>query len=486
MRRIERLADALLETGLTRSDSMALRGFRGAGVDERVSYGELRERVERVAAGIVARGARVVILSSINTPELVASVLGALQAGVRALLLPADLPAAALAAAARASGASLAIAREGDPRFASLALPIVREAELAASAPSRFEPLAESGALLLPTSGTTGASKIVVRSAPGLITLAHSSARAFGIASDDRSALAIPICHSYGLDQLLAALAAGACVDLYEGFQLGALRRALREDGTSVFPGVPVMLDALSRGEAFRAPELRRVFSSGSPLAPRVYERFLAVSGIAVGQFYGATEFGSVTYNNPAATQFDPMDVGPALGDAVIRVLPHDAENPAREVPAGVEGRIAVSGSTLMDGYLAHASPLRGGFFVTGDLGVQSEHGVLRITGRRELVIDVGGKKVNPAEVERVLALHPGVREVVVLPGPGTDTYSRLRAVVVPEPGAGPDEAELQRFAREHLPPHMIPRRIELCTDPPRGATGKILRAQLVAERASS
>lgn len=483
MKGTARFAEVLLETGLAQSERVALSGQGASGAGGQLCYGELHERIERVAAGIVARGARVVLLSSPNSLALVTSLLGALQARARVLLLPADLPAAALAAAARTSGASLAVACAGDERFAALALPIVDEAELATSAPSARELLPGSGALLLPTSGTTGASKIVVRSQPGLETLARTSARAFGIAPDDRCALALPICHSYGLDQLLAALAAGARVDLHQGFQLGALRRAFREDGVSFFPGVPLMLDALSRGDRFEAPELRRVLSSGSPLARRVYERFLAVSGIAIGQFYGATEFGPVAYNDPAAPSFDPLEVGVAIGDAAIRVLARAADDPARELPPGREGLLAVSGPTLMDGYLAHPSPLRGGFFVTGDLGVRSERGVVRVTGRSAFVIDVGGKKVNPAEVERVLALHPGVREVVVLPAASTDTTARLRAVVIPEPGACPDEVELRRFARGQLPPHMIPRRIELCPDPPRGATGKILRAQLLAER---
>jgi acyl-coenzyme A synthetase/AMP-(fatty) acid ligase len=177
--------------------------------------------------------------------------------------------------------------------------------------------------------------------------------------------------------------------------------------------------------------------------------------------------------------------VGEPIGEARVRVLEPGSEDPARESPPGVEGALAISAPTLMDGYLAHPSPLRGGWFVTGDLGVRSERGRVRITGRSAFVIDVGGKKVNPAEVERVLALHPDVREVVVLPAASTDTYARLRAVVVPEPGASLDEEALRRFAREQLPPHMLPRRIELCADPPRSPTGKILRARLLAERAA-
>jgi acyl-coenzyme A synthetase/AMP-(fatty) acid ligase len=110
--------------------------------------------------------------------------------------------------------------------------------------------------------------------------------------------------------------------------------------------------------------------------------------------------------------------------------------------------------------------------------------GRLRITGRSALLIDVGGKKVNPTEVERVLGLHPDVREAIVVPEAARETVTRLLAIVVPEPGVRPEPEKLRSFLRERLPPHMIPRRIELCEDPPRSPTGKILRAQLAAARA--
>jgi acyl-CoA synthetase (AMP-forming)/AMP-acid ligase II len=312
---------------------------------------------------------------------------------------------------------------------------------------------------------------------------ARAGSRAFGIVAADRVALTLPLCHSYGLDLLLSTLAAGARAQLHAGFQLGALRRALREDGVSVFPGVPVMLDALSRGEKLAAPALRRVISAGSPLPLRVYERFRAASGLSVGQFYGATEFGSVAYNDPDAPDFDPLLAGAPIGDARLRIVAPEGEGGGPELPTGATGRVAVASSTLMDGFLSEPSPIRDGWYLTGDLGALDARGWLRLSGRSALLVDVGGKKVNPTEVERVLGLHPEVREVVVLPEPARDMVTRIVAIVVPEPGVRPEPEKLRGFAREHLPPHMVPRRIELCDDPPRSPTGKILRAQLAAAR---
>jgi acyl-CoA synthetase (AMP-forming)/AMP-acid ligase II len=473
----ERLAQTLLESD---GDSPALETLGPPGAAAGLSYAQLRERVARVANGVRSRAARVVLLSSPNSCELVASLLAVLEAGAKALLLPADFPEAALAQAARAARADLAIARLGDPRLAALDVPVAAEAELAEEA-SAAAPGGLAGAVLLPTSGTTGAAKLVQRSEGALLALARGASQAFGLAHTDRVALALPLCHSYGLDLLLATLAAGARAQLHAGFQLGAMRRALREREVTVLPGVPVMLDALSRGDAFDAPRLRLVLSSGSPLPVRVFERFRAASGLSIGQFYGATEFGSVAYNDPSAPGFDPAQVGAPIGEARLRIVASDGDG---ELPRGSIGRIAVSGPTLMDGYLREPSPLRDGWFVTGDLGVQDARGRLRVVGRSALLIDVGGKKVNPTEVERVLALHPDVREAVVLEDAARDTVARLVAIVVPEPGATPDPEKLRRFAREQLPPHMLPRRYEVCENPPRSSTGKILRAQLQAARA--
>jgi acyl-CoA synthetase (AMP-forming)/AMP-acid ligase II len=476
----ERLAPTLLEHG---GDPVALQMIGPRGTLASLRYADLRERALRVAGAIRARGARVVLLSAPNSHELVASLLGVLAAGAKALLLPADFPGAALATAARTTCAALTIARVDDTRAAGLELPVVSEAELVAARGARAAQASDAGAVLLPTSGTTGAARLVQRSERALLALACSASRAFGLERADCVVLAIPLCHSYGLDLLLSTLAVGACAQLHAGFQLGAIRRALREDGGSVFPGVPVMLDALSRGDTLAAPALRRVLSAGSPLPLRVYERFRAVSGISIGQFYGATEFGSVAYNDPALDGFDPLQVGRPIGEARLRIVSPEDDSTA-ELPSGVTGRIAVAGPTLMDGYQREPSPLRDGFFVTGDLGSLDPRGRLRVVGRSALLIDVGGKKVNPAEVERMLTLHPDVREAVVLPEATRDTVTRLLAIIVPEPGVQPDLEKLRSFAREHLPPHMLPRRIELCDDPPRSPTGKILRAQLAAARA--
>jgi acyl-CoA synthetase (AMP-forming)/AMP-acid ligase II len=132
----------------------------------------------------------------------------------------------------------------------------------------------------------------------------------------------------------------------------------------------------------------------------------------------------------------------------------------------------------MMSGYVDSAAPLKDGYFLTGDLGRIRAEGDLTITGRLKNLIDIGGMKVNPAEVEEVLGSHESVAECVVLPIAITPTVSRLKAIVVPANGAV-DPEELRRFARERLAGHKVPRVVEVRNSLPRSPSGKVLRAQL-------
>jgi long-chain acyl-CoA synthetase len=131
------------------------------------------------------------------------------------------------------------------------------------------------------------------------------------------------------------------------------------------------------------------------------------------------------------------------------------------------------------------SAPTEGGFFLTGDLGRLDARGNLTITGRTKLLIDVGGLKVNPLEVEAVLSQHPAVERCVVVPVKVSDTVSRLKAIVTPRDGAPPEDAPtpeaLRRFARERLVPYKVPRVFEVRASLPLSPTGKILRHLVAA-----
>jgi long-chain acyl-CoA synthetase len=210
-----------------------------------------------------------------------------------------------------------------------------------------------------------------------------------------------------------------------------------------------------------------------------VASEFERCVGLGVGQLYGATEIGSVTFTQPACSDFDPACAGVPLPGVHIRVLDPGDPDPRRPLPVGSEGHIAVSAPSMLDGYVDGDAPVRHGFFLTGDLGRLDDRNRLWITGRLKLQIDVGGLKVNPAEVESALLEHPAVVECVVVCMPLTDTISRVRAIVVRRNDAPSTPEELRRFLGTRLAPYKIPRVIEFRESLPRSAAGKILRKEV-------
>ena len=343
------------------------------------------------------------------------------------------------------------------------------------------------GSVLLRSSGTTGPPKLVRRSAAALDAVGRGCRGAMGLDAGDSIGLAIPVYHSYGIDMaVLTAMQSGAALELFEAFDPAVVRARVRNGWISCLPAVPLILHALARGgPPASTGRLRQVISAGSPLPPDVASSFEAAFGVPVCQIYGATEFGSVAFNGPALWSgeddpYRPECVGWAFPGSEIRVVRGD--DPNDPVSPGEEGQLAVSSPSLLDEYVgSDEAPTRGGFFLTGDLGRQDDRGLLELTGRLKLMVDVGGLKVNPLEVEAVLVEHPGVREAVVVPAAYTDTAWRLKAFVVPEDGPEPTREELRDFLQERLIHYKVPRSFEVTREVPRSPTGKILRQQLLA-----
>jgi long-chain acyl-CoA synthetase len=353
-----------------------------------------------------------------------------------------------------------------------------------------------TGALLLQSSGTTGPSKIVVREMAALDAVGLQLIRALALAPYDRMLVTIPLHHSYGIDcAALAGVIAGCRMELHEVFNPTAVRSALESGSVDVWPAVPVMLDAVSRrAVALKERGLGRVISAGSPLPLPVAQRFRSVFGTWPGQVYGTSEFGSVTCNDPedaAEKGFDPTCVGLPMQDVTVQVIEAGAPLSGRTMRPGQEGEIVVSARSMMSGYLGGSDPffrLEGEVGIrTGDTGFLDERGRLHLTGRTKLFIDVGGQKVNPIEVELVLARFPGVREAIVIAMPHMTTADRVKAILLPEEGVTLDVTSIREFVRQHLSPFKVPRRIEIRKELPRSPTGKVLRSALhEAERVAA
>jgi len=362
------------------------------------------------------------------------------------------------------------------------------------------DPLAHhtgNAALVLATSGTTGEAKLVRRPLPTLDAVARNCVETIGLSDTDRILMSVPVHHSYGLEHgLLAPLWAGAAVDLARRFDMHHLAGCFTQTPISVLPAVPFVFESLPDalagvrvGTDPTALSLKRAYSAGGPLPSGVVERWDAL-GIRLGQVYGSTEVGSVTFNDPDLAPFDPASVGRPMRDVKIEILdpdaagapgiPGDADDNRSPQPLETEGEIAIRAPSMLAGYIHAPSPLTSdGLFRTGDLGRLSEDGQLTVTGRVKLLIDVGGLKVNPLEVENVLNRHPAVREAVVVAAPVTETISRLKAIVVPNDAQRIAGVELRRFVGQALSGHKVPRLIELRESLPRNAAGKVQRSAL-------
>ena len=339
------------------------------------------------------------------------------------------------------------------------------------------EPLRRGGAgsLLLRSSGTTGRPAVALREARALDRVTATLVERLGLGPEDRVLATLPMQHAYGIEHgVLAPMRAGSTVVYQSGFDLTDGAEALL-DGTTVFPAVPVTLEAATRiGRTGTA--LRLAYTAGSPLPAHVRSDFERAWGVRVGDLYGMTEIGTISWGFEVAN--------PPVGGVSIAVR----DEATGAISRIGRGEILVLSDAMFTGYLdSHrARPAPGrraeGLFRTGDLGEIDAQGRLRLTGRAKLQFDVGGLKVNPAEVEAVLGEVRGVSEVVVVPIDLSPTVCRVRAVVVAVDGGSEAsiEASLRTAARARLAPHQRPRVIDFVPQLPRTPTGKLLRGRLL------
>ncbi|MGI9014423.1 MAG: FAD-dependent oxidoreductase [Phycisphaerales bacterium] len=442
----------------------------------------LREQIEPGA---------VVMLVAPNVAEYFIAFLGVLSANAVVCSLSPDLTASELLHVARATSAAAVI---GCPRtidaLRSDVACLIELKELTrydATNPPEC-PLESSGCgLMLQSSGSTGRPKIVFRNGAALDAVAIACEKAVGLSSVDRVLAAIPVHHSYGIEHtVLGPVAAGAGVHLCGRFDMAAIEREVEGGEIAIVPGVPFMFEVLTTSDCWSkaACKPRLVYSAGGPLPRAVYDAFAARHGIHVGQFYGASELGTVTFCDTASTSFEPSSVGRPLDGVDVRILDVDHPDTSRPLSIGHAGQVAVRAPSMLDHYVGGSDlQLLDGFFLTGDLGRMDEAGNLSIVGRLKLMMDVGGQKVNPLEVEAALMEHPHVTEALVLPMAITATMSRPRALIVPPADTRPDIESIRQFLRERLSAHKVPRAFEIRSSLPKTAAGKLIRHEGAAEK---
>ena len=343
----------------------------------------------------------------------------------------------------------------------------------------------ENAAVVIYTSGTTGKPKGAVRKFPkDALAQAFRTIVLTPMRHDDVHLVVCPLYHSTAFGFCTLTFLLGGTVVVLEEFRPEAFLDAVERHGVTVTALVPTMLHrilALPREVRLRydTSSLRTIVTAGAPLSGPLALSVLDAFGDVLFAFYGATETGLVTLAVPDDLRRQPNTIGKAIAGNTILLLDDDGN----EVPRGQVGELFVQSPLLVEGYHkdagATAASRRRDAFSVGDLARVDENGCYFIEGRKRDMIISGGVNVYPAEVEQALEAHPGVAEAAVIGVPDSEWGERVRAFVVAKKDHALDDAELRAFCRSRLAGPKNPREFVFLEALPRNPTGKVLKREL-------
>jgi acyl-CoA synthetase (AMP-forming)/AMP-acid ligase II len=464
------------------------------------TYEQLQAAIEHVARQLVAEGIEPgdpVALVGANDPAFVVSFLAIVATGASAAPLNPAYTEAEFASYLKDLGAKLLIVREGTGeavRAAGTALGIrivnlggSRGADTALSGRPPVSDRAEAGpdsvALLLHTSGTTSRPKGVPLRQRNLFASAQAVASGYGLNAHDVSHCVMPLFHVHGLvASVLATLSTGGTVVVPPRFSARAFWDHAASYGMTWFSAVPTIHQILASQSVARPAEvpLRFARSCSSALAPTIWRTCESAYGVPVVEAYGMTEAAHQMASNPLPPgDRRPGSVGRATGVDIAVV-----DESWTPLAPGASGEVVVRGPSVVDGYRANpqanAESFRDGWFRTGDLGVLSDDGYLTLHGRIKELINRGGEKISPHEVEDALLSHPDVAEAAAFPEPDEKYGERVGAVAVLKGDSGVDE--LVAHCAERLAHFKVPARVVVVDAIPKGPTGKVQRRRLAEQ----
>ena len=341
-------------------------------------------------------------------------------------------------------------------------------------------------ALVLHTSGTTSRPKIVPLTHRNIFYSVQNIVETYGLTRDDTCLNMMPLFHIHGLvGALSASLAAGASIICAPGFLPDEVPGWLSDLTLTWYSAVPTIHQALLE-LVRRQPEiagqvhLRFIRSCSSSLAPQLAEELEEVFGAPVLEAYGMTEAAHQIASNPLPPRPHKFgSVGLASGSVQISIL----DEGGNSLPENASGEICIRGENVMGGYENNpAANLAGfcrGWLRTGDIGYLDGDGYLFIRGRLKEIINRGGEKISPREIDEVLLRHPAVRQAVTFAVPHPSLGEDVAAAVVLRDGQTVSARELRQTAAASLASFKVPRQIVFVQEVPKGATGKIQRVGL-------
>ncbi len=338
-------------------------------------------------------------------------------------------------------------------------------------------------ALILHTSGTTSRPKIVPLLQSNVAASAQNIAKSLSLTSDDRCLSVMPLFHIHGLVAAVSAtFAAGGSIWCAPGFDALRFFSWMKEATPTWYTAVPTMHQTiLSRAgrnqETIDSVPLRFLRSSSASLPAQVMQELNKTFNAPVIEAYGMTEAAHQMCCNPLDKQ-KPGLVGVAAGPEVA--IAHETDSMLIE---GM-GEVVISGPNVTPGYESNPKANEDSFFMsdgkrwfrTGDRGTFDEDGFLQLTGRLKEIINRGGEKVSPLEVDGVLMDHPAIQQVVTFALPHPKLGEEVAAAVVLRDGEEADERAIKDFASERMADFKVPKKIVIMDEIPKGATGKMQR----------
>ena len=478
-----------------------------------LSHGELRALIQRTLDTLnrlgIGRNDRVAIVLN-NGPEMAACYMACASGVTSAPLNPAyradefefylsDLNAKALIVEQTSTSPAIEVAvklgvrlidlvvAEGAPAGAFTLVP--RDGQSAGPAAHPGYAQADDVSMVLHTSGTTSRPKIVPLSQRNLAASATHIRNTLQFTAADCGLNIMPLFHIHGLIAgVLAPLAAGSQVFCTPGFNALKFFGWMDEARPTWYTAVPTMHQAIvsrasKNADVIARHPLRLLRSSSSSMPPQVIKELEATFHAPLIESYGMTEATHQMASNPLPPALrKPGTVGKAAGPEVA-IMAEDGTLLPRGTGLENTGEIVIRGPNVTAGYennpKANAEGFLNGWFRTGDQGVMDEDGYVSITGRLKEIINRGGEKVSPREVDEILMDHPGVAQVVCFGMPHAKLGEEVAAVVVLREGQQVTERELQTFVGARAADYKVPKKILFMDEIPKGATGKLQRIGL-------
>jgi len=340
-------------------------------------------------------------------------------------------------------------------------------------------------ALILHTSGTTSRPKMVPLTQSNICATARHIGETLALQPGDVCLNIMPLFHIHGLmAAVLSSVAAGGSVVCSPGFNALRFFAWLDEAKPTWYTAVPTMHQtilarAARNQDSIKAARLRLIRSSSSSLPSQVMTELERVFGCPVIESYGMTEAAHQMASNPLPPK--PRKPGSVGIPAGPRIAIMDAQG--NELEQGETGEVVIAGPNVTPGYLdnptANAGAFTNGWFRTGDQGVIDKDGYLQLTGRLKEIINRGGEKISPLEVDEVLMDHPAVAQVVCFAVPHDKLGEDVAACVVLREGMQATERELRDHCAKRLADFKVPRKVLMLAEIPKGATGKLQRIGL-------